>query len=240
MIKITQYQHDLITTHALSAYPNECCGFLTDSSFIALANIAENPGNSFKVSAVDYVRYRDNITAVVHTHIPPRRVVAFDVRTPSYDDIVGQRESGLPWLIFACDGSGISDPLQLPRVPNRDYLNRPFIWYINDCYSIVQDYYRFELDIILPDHTANADYTDVSQMHDLFAEHIQSYGFKCYDTLDGLKNGDLLLLDNGGFKRNHLGIVHNGQVLHQSMLSQLQPFSDFVGRINQVLKYQPD
>lgn len=238
MITVTQGQRKAIETAALSAYPNEMAGLLTKTGFIHCENRADDPSKAFKISALDYARHHSAIIAVVHTHIPPRRhALPFDVRTPSYEDIVGQRKSALPWLIFGCDGVLISEPVQLPRVPNDRYLNRPFIWFINDCYSLVQDYYRFELDIILPDHKADKPYDQIRTLNDLFVEHVSDYGFVACDTLDGLKNGDLLLLDSGGFKRNHLGVVHDGDVLHQDNLSVRQPLSDFIGRINQVLKY---
>lgn len=239
MIKLSKRQRTLIQRAAVAAYPQEMAGFLTKTGFIACNNVSDTPEKAFKIAAVDYARYHDQAIAVVHTHIPPRRSGhPLDVRTPSYEDIVGQKQTGLPWLILGCDGLVVSDPVQLPRVQNRDYLNRPFIWFINDCYSLVQDYYHFELGIDLPNHKADQPYDSIRTLNDVFLDHIEAYGFKPYDSLDNLKNGDLLLLDNGGFKRNHLGIVHNGQVLHQDRLSVLQPFSDFIGRINQVLKYE--
>lgn len=231
-------QRELIRIAALADYPNEMAGLLTAGGFIHCQNIADDPAKGFRISATDYAKHHADTIAVVHTHCPPpRKAILFDVRTPSYQDLQGQKQSGLPWLIFGCDGVDISDPIQLPRLPNPEYLNRPFIWFINDCYSLVQDYYRFELNIILPDHKATMPFDDIRRLNDVFGEHIADYGFTAHDTLDNLQNGDLLLLDNGGFKRNHLGIYHNGRVIHQDMLSVEQLFSDFFGRINQVLRY---
>lgn len=240
MITVTEKQFENIKQAALAVYPQELCGILTADRFIHCENKADDPLSGFKLSAVDYARYHADAIAIVHTHIPPQRhALPIDVRTPSYADIVGQRDMKLPWLIYGCDGVGVSaEPVQLPRVPNKNYLDRPFIWFINDCYSLVRDYYRFELGIELPDHKADKDYADLRNTNDLFAEHIQSYGFKGYDSLDDLKNGDLLLLGSNGFQRNHLGIYHDGNVLHQSGLSVSQPLSDFYGRIYQVLKYE--
>lgn len=238
MIALTDKQLNLIKQAALADYPSEMCGLLTSDGFIHTPNQSETPASGFRISALDYAVHHGDTIAVIHTHIPDRMAQVFDVRTPSYQDLVEQKRMGIPWLIFGCDGYSLSEPLQIPRVPNDQYLDRPFIWYINDCYSLVQDYYRFELGILLPDHKASKAFTEITRLNDLFSEHISDYRFTAHDTLDGLKNGDLLLLDNAGFKRNHLGIVHDGQVLHQGMLSVMQPMSDFIGRINQVLKYE--
>lgn len=238
MITVNPEQRRQIEAAAVAVCPQEMCGLLTHDGFIQCDNTADDPLTGFRISARDYAAYHAETIAVVHTHVPQRHS-PLDPRTPSYADIVGQRQTGLPWLIYACDGSMISaDPVQLPRVPNQDYLNRPFIWFINDCYSLVQDYYRFEFGIVLPDHKADKDYQQIRQINDLFIEHIEDYGFKVHHNLEGLKNGDLLLLDRSGFKRNHLGIYHDGSVLHQDGLSVKQPISDFYGRINCVLKHE--
>jgi proteasome lid subunit RPN8/RPN11 len=238
MIALNDNQLELIEQAALADYPNEMCGLLTKDGFIHTANLSDSPDKGFRISARDYAVHHSDTIAVIHTHIPDRLAQVFDVRTPSYQDLIEQKRMGIPWLIFGCDGHNLSTPLQVPRVPNSQYLDRPFIWYVNDCYSLVQDYYRFELGIVLPDHKATKAFTEITRLNDLFSEHISDYRFTTHDTLDDLNNGDLLLLDNAGFKRNHLGIVHDGQVLHQGALSVMQPFSDFIGRINQVLKYE--
>ena len=237
MITISEDQRSAIREAALSVYPQEMCGFLTESGFIQCQNMADDPLTAFKISAVDYAKYHDQMTAVVHTHVPPsNKRVMFDVRTPSYEDLQGQKQTGAPWLIFSCDGIDISsEHVQLPRVPNQDYFNRPFIWFINDCYSLVQDYYHFELGIDLPPHKATTTFQDIRHLDCLFDEHLADYGFQKIE--DEWKNGDLLLLDNGGFRRNHLGIYHDGMVYHQDTLSLSEPVSHFFGRINEVLRY---
>ena len=238
MIILTDHQRDLIQAAACAVHPHEMCGFLTADSFIQCANIADNPEESFKISAVDFAMHHEVAVAVVHTHVPPRRKhLLIDVRTPSFEDLQGQKQTGLPWLILACDGLIVSDPVQLPRQPSRDYLNRPFIWFINDCYSLVQDYYLFELGIDLPPHKATQPFGDIRSINHIFDEHIADYGFQSLNQIESWRNGDIALLDNGGFKRNHLGVYHDGMIIHQDTLSLAQPVSDFYGRINEVLRY---
>ena len=223
---------------AIDSYPNEMCGFLLkDGRFIHCLNKADDPAKAFKIDAVDYARHIGNIEFVIHTHIPGKMAMVFDPRTPSYQDMVGQKATGLPWLIFSCDGDNVSEPLQIPRVPNNNYLDRPFIWFVSDCYSLVQDYYRFELNIILPDHKADKPFNEITHMNDIFTGYLDEYGFKAVQTIDDIKNGDLLLLDSMTFKSNHLGIFHDGFVIHQGPLSVKEPFEHFIGRINAVLKY---
>lgn len=239
MIILSEIQLHLIESAALLDYPNEMCGFLTEDSFIHCKNYAEEPEKAFKISAVDYAKYFTKATAVVHTHVPPKRIrTVIDPRTPGIEDLEGQKATGLPWLIFSCDGKALCpDFIKLPREYNNNYLDRPFMWFITDCYTLVQDYYFFELSIKLPDHKAKGPYTDIRMLNNLFDDWIEIYNFRKKLEEEEVKNGDLLLLDNGGFKRNHLGIYHDGKVYHQDMLSVFVPFSTFFGRINEVLRY---
>lgn len=238
MIELSPLQIDKIREHTLACYPEEMCGGLTIDDFIPFTNNSEDKLKSFTINSIDLVSYVDKLIAIVHSHCRDiKKQELFDTRTPSIADIKGQKLNNIPWLIVACEGITVTPPLQLPREPSNSYLDRPFIWFINDCYSLVQDYYRFELNIILPDHKAQVDYKDILLYNNLFDEFITEYGFISTTNIDYIKNGDLLLLDNGGQKRNHLGIFHNGKVIHQDMVSVEVPFETFIGRINQVLKY---
>lgn len=238
MITLNKTQWRKIESAALAAYPREMCGILTDKTFYAGDNVHETPESAFTLDPVFVRLYSGKIRAIVHSHCrDPKTPEVFDLRTPSHADMQGAKASGVPWLIVGTEGETVTPPLQIPRVPSREYLGRPFIWFINDCYTLVQDYYRFELDIELPDHKADRDFKTMRHFDGLFDGHIENYGFKSVQTLDGIKNGDLLLIDNAGHKRNHLGVYHNGYIIHQDMLSISQPLENFIGGIHAVLKY---
>lgn len=250
MIVLNKTQLLKIKEHSLSCYPEEMCGGLTIDDFIPFTNkalskeeadsknISNNRLNSFSIASIELVPYLNKLTAIVHSHCrDKRKPEILDTRTPSLADILGQKESGLPWLIVSTEGEVVTPAIQLPREPSNNYIGRPFIWFINDCYTLVQDYYKFELGINLPDHKANTDYKSLRIFDNIFDNYIAEYKFEASDDLKNMKNGDLILLDNGGKKRNHLGIYHNGKIIHQDLLSVEVPFETFIGRINKVLRY---
>jgi proteasome lid subunit RPN8/RPN11 len=236
-IELTFKQSEKIREHTLNCYPQEMCGFLTEDDFIPVKNTAEEPEKSFRIDTIDYARWFGKAIAVVHSHTRPlKKQELFDLRTPSYADYVNQKKTGLPWLIVGCESLTVTDPVQFPRIPDSNYIGRPFQWFISDCYNLVQDFYRFELDIILRDSLVDKDYQDIRHMNDIFSDYFEDYGFKEI-PFEELTDGNLVLLDHGGFTCNHLGIYWKGQVIHQGMVSVSVPFETFLGRINKVLKY---
>lgn len=238
MITLSEEQIKLIEIHTLACFPEEMCGGLTKDSFIPFTNISSDKEHSFSVSSLELVQYIDSLIAIVHSHCRHvKHPVVFDTRTPSAADIKAQKKSNLPWLIVACEGITVTSPLEIPRQSNNEYIGRPFIWFVNDCYSLVQDYYKYELGIELPNHKANVDFLDLDRNGNLFDSFITEYNFKESSSLVNLRNGDLVLLDYNGKIRNHLGIYHNGNIIHQDLLSVEVPFETFIGRINKVLKY---
>jgi proteasome lid subunit RPN8/RPN11 len=241
MPTLSALQIEKINTHALACYPQEMCGLLTADDFIPLENQATDSLRSFSIAPVDYARYaapNGPCTAIVHSHCKPvERVDRIDLRTPSRADIAGQRRTSKPWLIVGCEGMTVSAPLWLPRTPSNQYTGRPFIWYVNDCYTLAQDYYRFELGIELPGHATDFDWADESRLAHAFDPYVADYGFVDLDSIDDMRNGDLLLLNSCGLQHNHLGVYHDGQIIHQDGISRSVPFSTYIGRINRVLRY---
>lgn len=232
------YDIDKLSRGILDNYPNESCGFiLEDDTIIFCANISETPEKSFKINPVDYIKFAGKLKYIFHSHcIDARASRHLDPRTPSVADMKGQQVSGVPWLIFATEGWVVSEPIKLPRTPSKDYMERPFIWFINDCYTLVQDYYKFELGIELKAYILH-DYTQIRKTDKVFDEFIADYGFQEFHSIDGLQNGDLFIIDNSGFTENHLAIYHEGYLLHQGLLSCKEPLESYMGQIKRRLRY---
>ena len=238
MIKLTAQQIADIKAHALDCYPEEMCGILVEDTFVPLANTHEEPEEHFKVDELTLFPYLGQIQAIIHSHTYiPEKPATLDIRTPSATDVKGQKLSGVPWLIVGTEGQTVTPALELPRTPSNNYIERPFIWFINDCYTLIQDYYQFEFGITLPDHLNTINFKDIRKLDKLFEGHIENYGFRETMDITDMQNGDLLLLDNALAAQSHLGIYHNGEVLHQDVLSVSVPFTSFIGRIHKVLKY---
>lgn len=238
-MQLSKLQQEQIKKAALACYPEEMCGLLLEASFVQLDNKAADRLDNFTILAEDFLPYLGNIKAIVHSHTAKkRRPTHEDIRTPSVEDVKAQQLVQLPFLIVGTDGENVTEPLQYPKEPSNVYIGRPFIWFVNDCYSLVQDYYLFEKNIKLPPHKAERNFTDIREQDNIFADHIESYGFRS-ETFDIslLENGTLLLLDGILGRQNHLGIYHEGQVLHQLSLSVQQPLEHFLRRIHALLIY---
>ena len=235
VVELNESQKEKIKSAALAAFPKEMCGVLTADDFIQIANIHSNPGISFTMAPGEYVKVVGRAVAIVHSHTKDMDIdLGIDPRTPSFKDITNQKLSGLPWLIVATEGKSVTPPIQLPRTPDAKYENRNFIWYINDCFNIVQDYYRFQLEIILPDNIFNPFEDDLK---DVIVDYADKHGFKDIYDVDNIKNGDIVILDSLGKKRNHLGVYHDEMILHQMQTSKFEPFVNHKDRISRILRY---
>lgn len=222
----------------LLRYPEEACGVITEDDFIPMENTHETPLVAFRLESSTLLPYLGKIKGIAHSHCRDvRKPEVFDTRTPSLEDIENQKLAGVPYYIFATEGQTVSTPLILPRVKNNILLGRPFIWFINDCYTLVQDYYLFNLGISLPDHKADRDYKELKDFNNIFDSYVSEYDFIESSNLKDLKNGDLFLLDNAGGINNHLGIYHEGKILHQGMTSVEVPFEYFRGRLKKRFIY---
>lgn len=238
-LSITQWT--AIEDYTLAQYPKEMCGIILKSTgeFVPLENSHETPESAFSILPEHFAKYLGDIAAVLHSHCTSKvQHEVFDLRTPSYKDIEMQKASGIPWGIVGCEGFTVSYPIWLPRKPKQKYLNRRFIWFIDDCYSLVQDYYLFELGIKLPDHKATEDFAQLRNFNNLFDAHILDYGFHQLSVDTKLEKGDLLLLDNAGGKRNHLGIYTGTGILHQSLISKEESLEHFVNKFHMVLRHE--
>lgn len=238
MIKLSATAKKAIDQYTLEKYPEEMCGILVEDSFIPITNEAINFLDEFLLSPREVALYVGKIQAVIHSHTyDAKRPPIVDICTPSVMDMLNQKSSEVPWFIVGSDGTVVTRELGIPRKPHRNYIGRPFIWFINDCYTLVQDYYMFELNIILPEHPMDKDYHNIGNYDRIIKDYIKDFGFSETDSIDDMRNGDLLLLSRGVSNCNHIGVYHNGGVLHQGAVSVDVPFSTFIGRIHKVLKY---
>jgi len=240
MINISQEQEGRIKLHILEQYPKEACGLLSFEEYIPLNNVSSNPENFFSLNMEEYCKYLVNREELVliHSHtLKPNTNPPWDIRTPSLKDLENQKKLNIPWLIYGTDGINVTPPISLPRAASNDYIGRPFLWFINDCWTLVQDYYRFEFGIKLKDSKPPADFKRLPCLSGIFDDKIEGYGFKKLPFDKDLRNGDLLLVDYLGYTKNHLGIYHKGKLLHQASFSVLTDIEQFLGHIHCKLRY---
>lgn len=201
--------------HALSAYPNEACAFVTDAGLMPVDNIHADPAKFFRVDEQDYLRaVGEGLRAFLHTHIPlPKQGPFYVPEEPSELDMASQIAMAVPWGISACDGENVSNVVWWgDQVPMAPLVGRVFIHGVWDCYSLIRDYYRTR-GIVLKNQPRQPDWWDDGE-RDLYADNFEVAGF--YRVTDGtLKPGDVFLCKVRSAVLNHGGVyTGDGLILH--------------------------
>lgn len=201
----------LFEEHARRCFPAEACGLLLVASgkeeFFPCRNIAKGQ-NDFIMSPEDYAAAEDSgdILAVLHSH--PN-----SGSSPSQADLVGCEGSGLPWFIFSIPGATWAE--MTPSGYRAPYVGRVFSHGVLDCYTLIQDWYRQELKISLPDFNRKEEWWKNGD--DLYLENFQSTGFRRIDPSEMTK-GDIILMQIHSRTVNHGAIyLGNDVILHHVM-----------------------
>lgn len=185
-MRLTNDLKALISKHAWNKYPNECCGLIINDAYHPCKNIATNPQANFEICPSDYVAAAElgKIQAIVHSHPDG---------TGKLSEIDHQQMSlhGFDWVIC---GLGSINGLQYTDVQHHacpvPLIGRIYCHGVQDCYSIVQDYYKQELAISLPDFERADNWWEDAKSPPLYTQNIANAGF--YEVTD-LKPHDLIL-----------------------------------------------
>lgn len=192
--------------HAFASFPRESCGVLIavgdKEEYFPCRNLSESEGD-FIMCPEDYAAAEDlgQIVAVVHSHVnTPAR--------PSEADKVSCEATGVPWHIVSVgkneageyyahewhsfEPSGYAAPL----------VGRSFHHGTLDCYTLIQDFYFRELDIVLPDFYRPHNWWEGES--ELYLDNFAAAGFVRVD--DGPQCGDVILMQNRSKRTNHGGV----------------------------------
>jgi proteasome lid subunit RPN8/RPN11 len=197
------------------SYPAEACGVVISvgkkSIAVECKNIAVNPNAHFMIDPVDYCAAADRgeVVGIWHTHpeLSPQ---------PSDADRVGCEASELPWFIIGInkvqDSFTFEGPIVVePSGFEMDYVGRPYVFGVLDCYSLVRDYYRRERGIKMGEYPRIDRFWNKG--HDFFLDNFKNEGFERVE--DEPKEGDLFIMQVSAAIPNHIGIyIGNDQMLH--------------------------
>ncbi len=222
------------------AYPNEACGFIikkesSSKAFLRLCvNEAEKPTQEFKVSPKEYlaVKKEGKIVAIFHSHpnfsahpSDADKRVSENLDLPSYICSYPHPE------ICVYEPNGYVPPM----------VGRVFSFGINDCYTLVRDYFKQELNLMLADYEREDYFWERGE--DLYLDNFAKEGFKEVDDgLTNLKKHDLLLCCIESTLPNHAAIyLGDGNILHHinNRLSSKQPLSyQWVKYVHSVIRHK--
>lgn len=185
----------------------ESCGFvLANGIVVAVDNVAGDRRREFEIRAEDYARYDGDITAIWHSH--PEGEFLF-----SPADVRGCKASGVPWVLYHWPTAGIkvADPTGMA-----DYEGRDWVYGLNDCFGLVTDWLRREMDFDFPDVDRYHDKPEPSRkILEAFPPLMESCGLRRVN--DGVQFGDVLFMAIASPIPNHCAVVidpERNRILH--------------------------
>ena len=212
--------------HAKDQDPKESCGLLLNikgkERYFPCRNLSMTAFQCFIIDPEDYIK-ADNtgdIIAVVHSH-PVTPPVA------SQSDKVACEQSGLAWHIVnpKTESWGYLEPTGY-KAP---ILGRQWAWGVTDCYTLVRDWYKENLNIELIDWHRPTTIEDFNK-DPMFEKCADETGFRELRPNEKLINGDLLFMSIFSNNLNHVAIFIDGDVLHHlaDRLSCIEPYSEWL------------
>lgn len=169
-MRLTKSLKSDIHAHALACYPAESCGLIIDGAYHPCTNIA--PIDSFEIDPADYVALSElgQIQAIVHSHPDGEP-------EPSEYDRAQMSLHGIDWVICGFGDGYCEIRRHKPKPYRAPLLGREYHHGVQDCYSLVRDYYARELGIDIPDYPRKADWWEDSEHEPLYENNFADAGF---------------------------------------------------------------
>lgn len=206
-MRLTKKIKDDILKHTKEAYPFECCGVLiavTDSKtkkeYIPCNNLS-TVLDQFYIDPKDLVKAESKGSIIAYVHSHPN-----GTSKPSEPDLVQMSKHSKDWII--CGYTPDEEPSIDVYKPNHYVLpliGRSYHFGLQDCYSILKDYYYRELSINLSDYDRCDKWWETEDTASLFLENFKKEGF--IEVTDEIRKHDVILFKIGRtYHINHAGI----------------------------------
>lgn len=203
---LTTEQTQQVKDAAITGYPHEIIFLLTENGGLyQVDNVADDTTKHFLVSTDDMQQaMSENLLAVIHSH--PDFYAC-----PSEADMRSQLVLDVTYGICATDGINATDINYWGGgIKKAPLLDRHFIHGIQDCYSLIKDYYEQELNIELDEYPRDWEWWLDGK--DLYSMNVENQGFI---RVDNPKNGDMVFMQIRSDVANHAGVlVENDLLLH--------------------------
>lgn len=219
------------------SFPREACGVVLNSGCVLkLPNMAHNPEESFSIAPIDFYKLRQEVAYIFHSHT--KKKLTLHICTPSLADVQAQKKWEIPFLIAGFDGGYYTPPIELPAQPNKELLNRPYIYGISDCGYLMRDYYLYNFDMVL-----EIDPELAVQPKSFWPTSVkltlERNNFKDLGPAVSPRNGDILINSVGGGIANHGAIyVGTNSVLVQNDVSSIEPLEMFKDSIYTIYRHE--
>lgn len=203
---------DEMFSWAKSEYPKEMCGVIVfdeQLQFIPINNLADKYGvderDAFVMCPRTYssIDEHNNIVAIVHSH--PDSNTA-----PSEHDKIRCNQGEIPWVIISYPDKDIN--IIHPTDEKQPLLGRTFIHGVQDCWSLVRDYYKEVFNIHLNDYERQDEWWMKGE--DLYLDNLESEGFIEISEKD-MQVGDVLFMQIESPTTNHAAVLcEDGMIIH--------------------------
>ncbi len=211
----------VIQEQSLKVYPEEACGLIIQVADKFEAVVCENKSekpkeDNFLITDEDFAKAEDlgEVIAVWHTHTDQSS-------EPSTIDIHYCNATALNWVIFSLNkreaGFEFDEPTFLfPSDQPIDYVGRPYVFGIHDCFTLVEDYYKREFSINIEHKPAG--YPDIENWFEeglnLLVNNFEINGFVQLLNREP-EIGDVFIIQVGSDTPNHLAIYLGAdRILH--------------------------
>lgn len=218
-MKLTKQLKSTIITHTKAEYPKECCGLIIDGIYHPCINIAPNPMDNFEIDPQEFVKLSEfgEIWAIVHSH-PNGNA------EPSEVDKAQMGLHGVDWVICSygvhSDGQEYSEiKRHKPTSYQSPLVGREYHHGVQDCYSLVRDYYMRELNITLPDFKRIDAWWEDESHEPLYENNFEQAGFVQIDPksdFSQLQKHDVILCRVGRTYHINHALVYLGDYQLQS------------------------
>ena len=223
---------NFIKNHSLKNNPKESCGFIVQDNeifkCIPCENIAENSIENFKISPKEYLNIKNKykkIFYIYHSHTNNNENF-------SPADISCSEGLCLPIIMYSLNSNifKIYEPINI----NKSYIGRYFQIGKYDCYTLIKDFLKNELNIDISAIITH--YTDFIDAQNVFNKNLslnflEKKGFKLIENKESLEKNDILILHSNLGKHFAL-YLGNDKILHQPMLSfsKIENYCNFYKR----------
>lgn len=208
-----------IKASAFSKYPEEACGLIVKkkSKYISIAceNTATNKRNNFLISSEEFSAAEDigEVVAVWHSHVEKDS-------SPSEIDVASCNASEMTWFIvdiYKEDGAFVAKTFNViqPKEYSHKYLERPYIYGVNDCFSLAKKYYENEFGLKINVFPPGYPEVEHDSVGNLLLEESLKCGFELISNRSELKVGDLLLSNLNSQHPNHISVyIGDSRIMH--------------------------